>query len=141
MLSPSDLKPLRDSRDLRDRLEIILAPVLGVYRNPKFPLEPTQAAIWVVNSPDDPPNNLIASGLECLVYTSEGYGVPMQSHAYLNEIFKIKLIQRDRKQHTTDAYRLILAHIPDCRKSDLIVRDRDSFEELVLTITQASLIV
>lgn len=141
MLSPSDLEPLRDSRDLRDRLEIILAPMLGVYRDPLFPIDPPQAAIWVISNPNDPPKNLIASGLECLVYTSEGYGVPMQSNAYLNEIFKIKLIQRDRKKHTMDAYRLILSHFPECRKSDLIVRDRDLLEELILTISQASLIV
>ena len=140
MLLPSDFEPLRDSRDLRDRLEIILAPVLGIYTDSDFPLDPTQPAIWVVSNPNDPPKNLIASGLECLVYTSEGYGVPMQSNAYLNEIFKIKLIQRDRKKHTTDAYRLILSRIPECRKSDLVVRDRNLFEELVLTITQVSLI-
>lgn len=141
MLLPSDFEPLRNSRDLRDRLEIILAPVLGVYTDSDFPLDPPQSAIWVMNSPDDPPKNLIASGLECLVYTSEGYGVPMQSNAYINEIFKIKLIQRDRKKHTIEAYRTILTRFPECRKSDLVVRDRDLFEELILTISQVSLIV
>jgi hypothetical protein len=121
-------------------LKIILADALGTYIDRDFPDDPPLPAIWLVNSPDDPPNNFTASGLECLVYPPDGFGSPIASNAIFDEFYRIELIQRDRSKHTNEAHKLILSHFPECRKSDLVVRDRDSYEELKLTIPQSSIV-
>jgi len=119
---------------------IILAPLLGTYTT-KFVGDSPIPAIWQVTDESiDPPHSFIAKGLECLVYHPRGYGSAMSHNSLFNEIYRIKLIQRDRSQRCTPAQMLILQHFPECQKSNLSMADRDTFEEMTLTISQSKVI-
>lgn len=139
-LSPSDLTPIINGKDLVSRLASILASVLGTYTT-KPPTVPPPTAIWLVNDTRiDPPDNYTPQGLECLVYQGYGFGQPLGNNAVFDETFKVKLIQHDRSKRTIEAYQLILARIPDARRSELSLADRDTKEELILTIPQSKII-
>lgn len=139
-LSPSDLMPIINGRDLVSRLTSILASVLGIY-TAKLPTDPSLPAIWLVSDTRiDPPSNYIPQGLECLVYQGYGFGQTICNNAVLHESFKVRLIQHDRSKQTIEAYQLILTRIPDARRSELSFADRDTKEELVFTISQSKII-
>ena len=132
--------PIINGKDLVSRLTSILASVLGTY-TAKPPIVPPLAAIWLVSDTRiDPPSDYIPQGLECLVYQGYGFGQPLGNNAIFNETFKARLIQHDRSKRTIEAYQLILARIPDARRSELSLADRDTKEELILSFSQSQII-
>ena len=132
--------PIVNGKDLVSRLTSILASVLGIY-TAKPPTVPPLPAIWLINDTRiDPPSDYIPQGLECLIYQGYGFGQPLGNNAVLDEIFKVRLIQHDRSKRTIEAYQLILARIPDARRSELNLANRDTKEELILSIPQSKII-
>jgi hypothetical protein len=131
---PIDLEPFTNS-NIRQRLIDAIGAELGEY-------EPLVPAIWFVTNPDtDPPKNYRTSGLECLIFNPTPQAAkPLHHNAALNEIWEVRLIQRDRSKSTLPAYRALLAKYPGIYLDSHARSNRDNSEQLNLSIAQVVII-
>lgn len=131
---PIDLEPFSNS-NIRSRLIGAIGIALGRY-------EPTVPAIYfVINPTTDPPKNYRTDGLECLIFSPIPQSArPLQHNAAINEVWELRLIQHDRTKSTLPAYRAILAKYPDIYLDSHIPANRDTNEQLNLSIVQVAII-
>jgi hypothetical protein len=132
-ISPSNLEGFTGEADARVKLLDALGAELGSYGDGVD----TLPGIWVVVDADvDPPRHFTRSGLECLVFAPEVLGtVPLCHNAIAIEVWRIRLIQHDRKASTLAGYLAILAAFPDCHQDSWFAADRDINEQMNLSIS------
>lgn len=131
---PADLEPLTEANVL-PRLIAAIGTELGEY-------EPSLPAAYLVRNPDtEPPKNYRTTGIELLVYIPNPQSaIPLHHNAALPTFWEIKLIQYDRSRSLTKAYQNILARYPDCYLNSHIKANRDTNEQLNLSISYLGII-
>jgi hypothetical protein len=133
-ISPIDLSSFTNS-NIRSRLITALGSELGEY-------QPGLPAIYFVSNPDtDPPKTYRTNGLECLIFDPHPQSPKTLHHnAALVETWEIRLIQHDRSRSVLDAYKSILSAYPDTYLDSHIPANRDTDEQLNLSISQVGVI-
>ena len=133
-ISPTLLSPFTNS-NIRERLITALGSELGEY-------QPGLPAIYFVSNPDtDPPKHYRTSGLECLIFDPQPQSPkPLHHNAALVETWGVRLIQRDRKRSVLDAYQSVLADYPDISIDSHIPANRDTDEQINISISQVGVI-
>jgi hypothetical protein len=133
-LSPLDLEPITEA-NIRTRLVTAIGTELGQY-------ESGLPAIYLVRNPDtEPPSNYRTSGLECLIlYPQSRLAMPLHHNAALVEFWEVQLIQRNRSRSLLLTYQNILNYFPDCYMNSHRQANRDTDEQLNLSISQIEII-
>lgn len=131
---PIDLEQFTNS-NIRGRFIGALGVELGNYTS-------SIPAIWFVTNPDtDPPKNYRTSGLECLIFNPTPQSArPLHHNAALTEMWEIRLIQHDRLRSVLPAYKMLLAKYPDIYLDSHIRANRDTSEQLNLSVAQVAII-